>query len=124
MLTINSTLKQTPQLKLAPIAKVILGDEYEVTCNFIGTTRARTLNKTTRGKSYVPNVLSFPLTENAGEIYLCPVAASREAADFALSQSGYLIYLFIHGCLHLAGYDHGSAMDAQEAHFLKLFKVE
>jgi probable rRNA maturation factor len=124
MLTINSTLKKTPHLQLAPIADAILGANYDVTCNFIGTTRARTLNETTRGKSYVPNVLSFPLTDTAGEVYLCPTAAAHEAADFHLSPSGYLTYLFIHGCLHLAGYDHGPAMDTKEAYFLKHFSVE
>lgn len=123
MLTTHSTLKTTPRLKLAPIAEAILGPEYDVSCTFIGVQRAQTLNLNTRGKSYVPNVLSFPLTDQCGEIYICPAAAKREAASFALSQSGYLTYLFIHGCLHLAGYDHGDTMDTLEERYCAQFGV-
>jgi len=123
MLIINSTIQHPPQLRLAMIANTILGPQYEVTLNYIGPQRAQTLNQTTRGKSYIPNVLSFPLTDTAGELYLCPAAAKREAADFDLSEKGYLTYLFIHGCLHLQGLEHGKHMDTLEARYCDEFKV-
>lgn len=123
MLTTNSTLSRPPQLNLAPIKETILGSAYNVTLNYIGPDRARALNLTTRQKTYVPNVLSFPLTPTDGEVYICPAAAKREAAQFDLTENGYLTYLFIHGCLHLAGYDHGSTMDTLEARYRKQFNV-
>jgi len=123
MLTVATTLKHPPQLPLAPIIDDILGTTYDVTIVFIGPTKARSLNIAHRGKDYVPNVLSFPLSDQCGEIYICPDAARKEAANFALSENGYLTYLIIHGALHLKGYDHGAAMEAREAHYCTTYNV-
>lgn len=123
MVHISSTIKHTPRLPCKRVSQLILGTDYELSVSFIGSQRARTLNQKTRAKDYVPNVLSFPLTDTCGEIYICPQAAAREAADFGLSQQGYLTYLLIHGCLHLAGYEHGRAMDAQEDFYRTHFKL-
>tara|TARA_B100000508_G_scaffold139986_1_gene139569 strand:+ start:5314 stop:5688 length:375 start_codon:yes stop_codon:yes gene_type:complete len=123
MLHTASTIKQPPKLRLRPIAEAILGTGYDVTVVFVGKTRARTLNQTTRNKDYVPNVLSFPLTKQCGEVYLCPEVAAREAKNFDLSVNGYLTYLFIHGCLHLKGHDHGPKMDKLEAQYCAQFGV-
>ena len=123
MLTIASTLTHTPRLSLATIVTAILGPDYDLTVVFIGSQRARTLNQTHRGKSYVPNVLSFPLSETHGEIYLCPEVAKKEAANFSLSPKGYLTYLVIHGALHLAGYDHGTDMDTAEQQYLQRYNI-
>jgi probable rRNA maturation factor len=123
-LTTSSTLRQTPRLKLGPIADTILGRDYAVSLVFIGPDRARHLNQETRGKDYVPNVLSFELDEQNGEIYICPAAAKPEAVKFELSEKGYLTYLFIHGCLHLTGLKHGPEMDRLEERFKKRFDVK
>ena len=123
-ISISSTVKKYPKkLPLSEIKKKILGSRYDLSLVFIGATRARTLNLHTRKKSYVPNVLSFPLGDACGEIFICPAIARREAQKFDLSPNGYITYLFIHGCLHLKGYDHGDTMDALEKKYLKLFNV-
>lgn len=122
-LTVASTVRHTPRLPLQTIADTILGSDYELSVAFVGATRARALNRQTRGKAYIPNVLAFPLTEQVGEIYLCPTAANREAKHFSLSPRGYLTYLFIHGCLHLRGYEHGPAMEQREARYCAEFHV-
>ena len=123
--SITSTIKRHPsRLPLSEIKDKILGKRYELSLVYIGKTRAHNLNKTYRQKTYVPNVLSFPLSEAAGEIFICPEVAKREAPKFNLSERGYLIYLFIHGCLHLKGHGHGDTMDTLEQKHLKLFNVK
>lgn len=121
---ISHTTKSLPRGRFAKIAAAVLGDSYHLSLTFVGATRARTLNQTTRGKDYVPNVLSFPLSPDAGEIYICAEAAQKEAADFELSLTGYLEYLCIHGCVHLLGHDHGTAMDKLEATYRKKFLIK
>lgn len=83
----------------------------------------RRLNETYRGKGTPANVLSFPLGKDAGEIFLNPARARREARSFELSPEGHLEYLLIHGCLHLKGLDHGSTMDRAEVSYRKQFGV-
>ncbi len=122
--TIASTVKKYP--KNHPYQEVknkILGTKYDLSLTFVGTKRAAKLNQTYRNKSYVPNVLSFPLTDGVGEIFICPSVAQSEAAKFDLSTSGYVVYLFIHGLLHLKGLDHGDTMEKLERKYLKLFNI-
>ena len=121
---ISHTTAKLPRGRFAAVASTILGAQYQLSLTFIGSTRARTLNQTTRQKDYVPNVLSFPLSRDAGEIYICPEAAKKEAAGFGLSETGYLEYLCLHGCVHLLGHDHGKKMDALEATYKKQFSIK
>lgn len=124
-LTITSTVKDYPKrLPYIDVADKILGKKYEVSLTFVGPTRAQTLNKTYRQKTYTPNVLSFPLTEEVGEVYICPEVANKEAKKFELTPNGYITFLFIHSCLHLKGLDHGPEMEKLEAKFKKQFKVK
>jgi probable rRNA maturation factor len=123
-LSITSTVKSYPRHKYVDIADKILGKRYELSLVFVGKTRAATLNKEYRKKTYSPNVLSFPLDEKTGEIFICPQVAASEAAKFNLSPRGYVGFLFIHGCLHLKGLDHGDTMDKQEAKWVKHFGLK
>lgn len=114
-LTIKHTVRtKPPTLPLQDIKDAILGKRYELSLAYVGTTRATTLNHTYRNKQYTPNVLSFPLSDSVGEIIICPAVAKKEAPKFSLSYKKYLTYLFIHGCLHLKGHDHGATMDKLE----------
>jgi probable rRNA maturation factor len=101
----------------------ILGKSYVLSLSFVGKARAQKLNQTYRGKTYVPNVLSFPLAKDTGEIFITPRIAAQEAARFNLSAHGHVAYLFIHGLLHLKGYPHGATMDKAEQKYLKLFHI-
>ena len=123
-LTITSTVKRYPKRHpYQQILENILGKKYELSLVFIGPMRAATLNKNYRKKTYSPNVLSFPLSETTGEIYICPQVANKEAAKFSLSTNGYIAFLFIHGLLHLKGYDHGDTMERMERSHLKTFNI-
>lgn len=123
-LSINATSRTYPAL--LPYEKImleILGVDYELSLTFVGSKRARDLNQQYRSKDYTPNVLSFPLAPQIGEIFITPQVAKREAPKFNLSCDGYVGYLFIHGCLHLTGLDHGEQMDVLEKQYLKKFKL-
>jgi probable rRNA maturation factor len=123
-LSITSTVKSYPRHKYVDMADKILGKRYELSLVFVGKTRAATLNKEYRKKTYSPNVLSFPLDERTGEIFICPQVAESEAAKFNLSPRGYVGFLFIHGCLHLKGLDHSDTMDKHEAKWVKHFGLK
>ncbi|MCA9363909.1 rRNA maturation RNase YbeY [Candidatus Kaiserbacteria bacterium] len=106
--------------KTLPFQKMkddVLSSSYHLTLTFIGPHRARSLNTTYRKKTYVPNVLSFPLDDTHGEIYITPEVASREAKRFGMTPRGYMGYLFIHGLLHLKGYGHGATMEKAEKRY-------
>lgn len=123
-LTLSHTTKNYPTLPYEEIAQAILGKRYHVSLTFVGATRARQLNTKTRGKTYVPNVLSFPLDEHHGEIYIAPKVASKEAPAFSMTARGYIGYLFIHGLLHLKGLDHGKTMERLEKRYCTKFKLK
>jgi probable rRNA maturation factor len=128
MLDFSNTTKQPLPLStplLQKIADDILGTSYEVSIVVVGEKRALSLNKEYRGKDYIPNVLSFPIDETMGEIFLNPKTARLEADKFGLSVQNYLYYLIIHSMLHLKGLDHGDEMSAKEGFFMKkYFNIE
>lgn len=117
------TTKTSPTLPYEEMKNAVLGKKYTLTLVFVGEKRAYTLNKTHRNGDYVPNVLSFPLDDNNGEIYITPSLAKRESKKFNLSPLGYIGFLFIHGLLHLKGLDHGDTMDTAEKRYMKRFNL-
>ena len=80
----------------------------------------RALNAQWRGKDKPTNVLSFPLSEQyeleqadedgpelmLGDIVLARGVCEREAAEKAIPFETHASHLFVHGTLHLLGYDH------------------
>ena len=44
----------------------------------------------------------------------------REAVDQAVSEAHHAAHLIVHGVLHLLGYDHGDAADAEEMEALEI----
>lgn len=122
-LLLSSTVRDYPVWPYETIKNTILGKSYQLSLTFVGEARAQKLNITTRNKDYIPNVLSFPLDGSTGEMYICPAAAKPQAKDFNLSIDGYIAYLFIHGCVHLKGHDHGATMDKLEQKYLRQFRI-
>jgi probable rRNA maturation factor len=123
--SIASTLKNgTPQdVPFSDMKEAVLGARYELSLIFVGERRARTLHRMYHYDDTPANVLAFPYTANEGEIVICPHEARRQAPFFEMSATGFVGYLFIHGCLHLKGYDHGSTMTAAERAFVKQFAL-
>lgn len=119
--TISNTTATKTKLPFLEIKNSILGKDYELSLALIGEVRARQINKTFRQATYTPNVLSFSLGNKTGEIYLTPQVAKREAFKFDHSFKKHLIFLYIHGLLHLKGLDHGKKMDQLEEKYLRLY---
>lgn len=105
---------------LQKIKENILGKKYNLSVVFLNNKESIKINKKYRNKNKASNVLSFPLEKNSGEIFL-NIDSKKEAPNFDMSAKKFLAYLFIHGCLHLKGYDHGDEMEKQEDLFLKKF---
>lgn len=119
--TISSTVRTYPTHSYEQIKDAILGKRYALSLVFVGEQRAQTLNKKYRNKSYIPNVLSFPLDTAHGEIYIAPSVARREAKKWNMTPEQHVGFLFIHGLLHLKGYRHGATMSTAEKRYLKRY---
>ena len=115
--SITATARSYPRLPYQEMKDDILGKGYRLSLVFVGKTRAQALNKEYRNKTYVPNVLSFPLDEKTGEVFISPAVAKTQAHRYGLSPRGYIGFLFIHALLHLKGLDHGDTMEKAEAKY-------
>lgn len=75
---------------------------------FVSRANMRKLNKNYRRQDKATNVLSFggQTRGELGDIIICPSLARREAAADGKSLAAQINYLFIHGLLHLLGFDH------------------
>ncbi|HVM73538.1 MAG TPA: rRNA maturation RNase YbeY [Candidatus Paceibacterota bacterium] len=123
IIDIKTTIRgPVPRIPFADIARTILGDTYELSLVICGDTLARRMNIEYRKKSYAPNVLSFPLSKNEGEIFLNIRKSEREAKFYNIPTKERLAYLYVHGCFHLKGLDHGKRMEKEEARIMKSFK--
>lgn len=110
-----------PEIPFEEIKNTILGKKYELTFIFCTPKESQERNKTYRDKDYPTNILSFPLEENEGEIYISLATARKDAKKFEMSYLQFLHLLTVHGMLHLKGYDHGSTMEELEEKYCKKF---
>ncbi len=62
-------------------------------------------------KSHINNDLSIP--HMLGEIFICVPQALRQAKEIGNSSERELSFLFVHGLLHLLGYDHTKKEDEE-----------
>jgi len=121
--TLSHTTRTYPTLPYEIMKNDLLGGAYELSLVFVGNTQSQRLNQTYRNKSYIPNVLSFPLDDTHGEIFINPTQALRESRAHDMSPSGFVGFLFIHGLLHLKGYQHGDTMESAESRYKKKYHL-
>jgi probable rRNA maturation factor len=122
--TITNTTKSTlPSVPFAKIKKAALGEKYELSLVFVGDKKSQELNSTYRGKDKPTNCLSFSLDKNSGEIFLNLGKAKKEASDFGREFDNFVVFLFIHSCLHLKGMEHGDKMERAEEKIRKIFGI-
>jgi probable rRNA maturation factor len=117
---VTRTSIQSARSTFSKIAKEVLPG-WDISLVFVGEKRARELNKNLRGKDYVPNVLSYSLGKKSGEIIICPLEAKRQAPTYKMSQRTFVLYLFIHGVLHVKGWVHSGKMEKCEQKLLATF---
>jgi rRNA maturation RNase YbeY len=119
---IKKTIRgSVPRIPFEELAASVLGNTYELSLVICGDYLARRMNRQYRKKAYSPNVLSFPLEKNEGEIFLNIRKAEREARAFETTLRARLALLYVHGLYHLKGLSHGNAMEAAERATLKKF---
>ena len=117
------TKGKLPSLPFVEIKNEILTKEYELSIACVSKKTATELNIIHRKKDYTPNILSFSLTKKSGEIILHIPTIKKQYKSFKMSYTDYVLYLLIHGCLHLKGLDHGVLMDKKELLLKKKFKI-
>lgn len=81
------------------------------------------LNREFRGKDKPTNILSFPsepipglpdAMQPLGDLALALETCLREAEEKEIDAKDHVAHLFVHGLLHLIGYDHISEGEAEE----------
>ena len=98
--------------------------EADLAVRIVGNKEGRALNHHYRGKDYATNVLSFPaeLPEGLpkgvklpllGDLVLCAPVVAREAKEQGKPLSAHYAHLTGHGTLHLLGWDHEDAREAE-----------
>ena len=85
--------------------------------------RIHELNRTYRQLDKATDILSFPLSEKEGEIYICKSEADKEAPKFGRNSENFILFLYIHGLVQLKGFDHSSTMESIEAGIRKTFGI-
>jgi len=102
-----------------------IGDNLGLGIYFVGSQESRKLNKIYRGKNHATDVLSFEGDPHGpepllGELVFCVPVLRRQAREHRLTQKQEFEYLFIHGVLHLLGYEHEKSKSAAQ----KMFKIQ
>jgi len=108
---------------LAQIKKAVLGSDYELSFSFVSSAEIKKLNQIYRNINKATDILSFPLSKTSGEILICKSEAKKEMVKFGRTYENFLTFLYIHGLVHLKGYDHGSKMEKVEEKYRKQFKI-
>ena len=97
-----------------------LGEHEEVDITIVSDEEIHTLNRDYRNVDRATDVLSFALDEDGGEpelvggpevhllgdIIISAETATRQAEEFGHGLEREIVYLAVHGLLHLLGYDH------------------
>ena len=98
--------------------------EADLAIRIVDEKEGRSLNYHYRGKDYATNVLSFPaeLPEGLpkgvklpllGDLVLCSPVIAREAREQGKPLRAHYAHLTVHGALHLLGWDHEDAREAE-----------
>ena len=119
-----------------------LGEQEEVDITIVTDEEIHALNRDYRNVDRATDVLSFALDEDGGEpelvggpevhllgdIIISAETAARQAEEFGHGLEREIVYLAVHGLLHLLGYDHmqeedKAIMRAKEEEALREIKL-
>ena len=121
IIVIPERLEQLLSDGLNAVAKLHgLGEQEEVDITIVTDDEIHTLNRDYRNVDRATDVLSFALDEDGGEpelvggpevhllgdIIISAETAARQAEEFGHGLEREIVYLAVHGLLHLLGYDH------------------
>ncbi|HEY4486983.1 MAG TPA: rRNA maturation RNase YbeY [Candidatus Paceibacterota bacterium] len=117
----QKTKGRYPNLPFVDIKEHILGKSYDLSLVLTGNTLSKKINKHYKGKDKPANVLAFPLSAKSGELFVDLETVKKQAPSFSLNYRQFLIFIFIHGLLHLKGSRHGSRMETEEKKWMKKY---
>ena len=121
IIVIPEKLEQLLSDGLNAVAKLHgLGEQEEVDITIVTDDEIHALNRDYRNVDRATDVLSFALDEDGGEpelvggpevhllgdIIISAETAARQAKEFGHGLEREIVYLAVHGLLHLLGYDH------------------
>lgn len=96
------------------------GQKLFIELNLVGNAAIKRINSKYRGKNQPTDVISLSYFNKAskngfiGEIFICLPYASKQARNLGFSLNKELQFLFIHGLLHVFGYDHKNPTDKKK----------
>jgi len=120
---INETRGSIPRISFEEIKDAVLGRDYKLNLIITTSAKIKKLNTIYRNKEHATDILSFPLSENEGEIYISIKETKEEAKKFNRPYENFFAFLFIHGCTHLKGHDHGAIMEGIEVKIRQKFGI-
>lgn len=88
--------------------------QYFIACTLINDKLMKKINKQHRGKDQTTDVVSlgyleedsFPGNDMAGEIFISLPTAEKQAKELGHNLQTEVRFLFVHGVLHILGYEH------------------
>ena len=97
---------------------------FAMAIRIVDESEAQRFNREYRGRDYATNVLSFPAElpdglpaeirqAQLGDLLICAPVVAREAKEQKRPEANHWAHLTIHGVLHLLGYDHEQADEAE-----------
>lgn len=119
----------------AVLKNLELTDWFDIDISVVGRDTIRSLNLEHRNVDKVTDVLSFPNVDITwpichcsykddidpdtgtlflGDIMLCKSKIKEQAEEFGHSELREMVYLTVHGMLHLFGFDHMTKEDEEE----------
>ncbi len=110
-------------------------EDSNINLSFISSEEMQELNKEFRGIDKDTNVLSFENqdisrehTKVLGDIAICYPYVVNEAIVSEKDLDSHISHMFIHGILHILGYDHQNEseadnMESKEIEFLSKFNI-
>ncbi|MCR5349217.1 MAG: rRNA maturation RNase YbeY [Bacilli bacterium] len=95
-------------------------ENYEVDVSLVNEKQIREINRDYRNIDRVTDVISFAFNDDdsdlgriqgdvpriLGEVFICVPRALEQAKEIGNTDERELQFLFVHGLLHLLGYDH------------------
>ena len=101
-----------------------------VTIRIVDEQESQTLNTSFRNVPKPTNVLAFPAgpvdpavvddDEELGDLVICAPVVIDEAREQEKAVAAHFAHMTVHGCLHLAGYDHIDDAQAVEMEALEI----